>query len=121
MTLLSVLNCLGSAAPLFAATQWAEKMGLQLDGSLAVTGLAPAGFARVIGVAAGDRVTALNGVVVRDPAAFQRTAAAMVTGRPQVWVWELTVDRGGRSLRLAPQAGFNCNPYTLIGCGDLPP
>lgn len=105
---------------------WAARMGFEFQndaGAAVVKKIEEAQFGRVIGLAEGDVIVAVNGKAVNSAQAFQEAAKAFAGNGAEAarWngVWTLKVTRGGRALTLKPVAGHDCDPYLLIGCGPL--
>ncbi len=97
-------DCLGQMGKNFKAKGW---VGIELDveeaGPLRITRVLPDSPAEAAGLAAGDRILALNGVAYAkaDRAALKEAYKAMKPGNTITY----TIDRGGRELKVDVDLG----------------
>lgn len=106
------------------AVSCADVMGFTLEKTMRVGSVRAVSFANVIasahgGLQKGDKIQTLNSVPVNRPADFEKVCTYFKTERPGRW--EIGVLRREAQLVLAPDAGFECDPFTLVGCGRVPP
>jgi hypothetical protein len=100
-------------------SDWATRMGMKLSAGPTITALTPAGYGRVIGLRVDDKIVSVNGAAVRgDADDFDALLNKLAARAPAPWVF--AIERDGARLKLTHAESFDCNPFDLIGCGDLP-
>lgn len=118
-----ITGCFTAPPPESHKVTWAKRLGFEFESnSLKLTKVFPFTFAAVTapddgGLKQGDSIIAVNGVMVSNPAEFERVCQDFATQQPQSWV--ITLKRQQKRIVASGQKSSFCNTYDLTGCGSL--